>query len=247
MIKKHFSGVVSPSSEAATEYIILLLSLLRKISRIDTLQFLLVRLDDYISSLPFSAATKVEPLKLDLFNVCSGMLQKEDEFTQLKTAKIITELFCFYFRGKKEDSSLLAFLPQTMAWCMQQIEYFDQNGKFGASADMGLQIIQALLRIIPLRSQIFSYKSGEVLKVLARILRNNADAASPQMTYSVCCCLWLLSFIPEASYDIHFKYSLISTLLEVLRNAIKEKVVRITLLLIKNILANNKNVSAGTY
>ena len=80
----------------------LLHRLLQKIVRVDTVQYLLVLLDDAIQisaffpSVAFLPTTPAHKLT-GLFQTLARCLQRDDEFVQLKALKLMAELFRYRF------------------------------------------------------------------------------------------------------------------------------------------------------
>lgn len=75
---------------------------------------------------------------------------------------------------------------------------------------------------------------------------NNEDASdrrapsapiSPQIQYQVIFCFWLLSFDESIAADINNKFGLIPILVDLVRSAVKEKVIRVSIATLKNLLA----------
>lgn len=63
-----------------------------------------------------------------------------------------------------------------------------------------------------------------------------SSPVTPQMQYQVIFCFWLLSFSESISEDINRKFSIVPLLVDVARGAVKEKVIRITIATLKNLL-----------
>ena len=66
-----------------------------------------------------------------------------------------------------------------------------------------------------------------------------ADDATVQSQYQAINCLWLLSFQAELHLELG---SVIPKVIEVSRNCQKEKVMRISLMFLRNLTAETKNV-----
>lgn len=60
---------------------------------------------------------------------------------------------------------------------------------------------------------------------------------SPQIQYQVIFCFWLLSFDESIAADINNKFGLIPILVDLARAAVKEKVIRVSIATLKNLLA----------
>lgn len=78
---------------------------------------------------------------------------------------------------------------------------------------------------------------------LCAILTQNG--ISHQTKYQVIFCIWLLSFEQTVSAELQQKYEMIPVFAEILRSVEKEKVIRMTIAVLRNMLekAKNENVS----
>lgn len=72
----------------------------------------------------------------------------------------------------------------------------------------------------------------------------NSSRAGTQLIYQVVLCFWLLSFNPDIAAEINVKLGLIPLLVDVARNAVKEKVTRVTVATFRNLLAKAPEVNA---
>ncbi|PPQ64691.1 hypothetical protein CVT26_002781 [Gymnopilus dilepis] len=199
-------------SEGRT-YAVLYLSLLKKLQRVDTMQYLLILITDALQDhderiLLFLRASEEDP---DLpYAPLLRALETQDEFVQLKAAQILTvflrsvEIYnvsnrCYLvpIQGKKSGEHLTSSL-----------------GKYNASSGVPRVLIGV-------------YSFIDILK------RN----PGPQMSYQVAFCFWLLSFEQNISEQINKKYDVIPVLVEVAQNAVKEKVIRVIVATFRNLVS----------
>ncbi|SOV09737.1 related to vacuolar ATP synthase subunit H [Ustilago sp. UG-2017a] len=73
---------------------------------------------------------------------------------------------------------------------------------------------------------------------------NATNRAGTQIIYQTALCFWLLSFHPEIAAELNAKLGLIPLLADVARTAVKEKVTRVTVATLRNILAKAPEANA---
>lgn len=225
------------TSEAPSDYIHLLVNLLNKLVRVDTLQYILVLIDDLLE-----ANSQTAKVLHDMRNTNPSFpyepflkcLKKDDEFLALKAEKIITYLIC------SGDSAL----PE------QADEFFDaliaQLSSHAANvADITVQLFQSLLQNPSCRTQLFHKARG--MHGLITLL--GKERGNPQMLYQIIFCFWLMSFEKEIAEEIDIQHNLIPLLIEIAKTTGKEKVIRVIVGTFKNLLEKatdaNINVMLG--
>lgn len=72
----------------------------------------------------------------------------------------------------------------------------------------------------------------------------SSSRAGTQLIYQVVLCFWLLSFHKDIASELNVKLGLIPLLVDVARNAVKEKVTRVTVATFRNLLAKAPQVNA---
>lgn len=72
----------------------------------------------------------------------------------------------------------------------------------------------------------------------------NSTRAGTQLIYQVVLCFWLLSFNKDIAAELNVKLGLIPLLVDVARNAVKEKVTRVTVATFRNLLAQAPGINA---
>lgn len=73
---------------------------------------------------------------------------------------------------------------------------------------------------------------------------NGTNRAGTQIIYQTVLCFWLLSFHPDIAAELNVKLGLIPLLADVARNAVKEKVTRVTVATFRNLLAKAPDANA---
>ncbi|KAJ3258864.1 H(+)-transporting V1 sector ATPase subunit H [Boothiomyces macroporosus] len=202
------------------QYVTLFLALLNKLSRVDTLQSILVLIDDFIQQDGVAQLFLADQSVFSLFN---KLLSKEDEYIQLKAAKIMIFLL------GESHSSYPADPTELFTWVVFQLASTNSN-----VVDICLQFLQSLLAINMYRKEFVKQADG----VLALLNILNKAGQSPQVQYQAIYSIWLLSFVKEIAADLEKKYHVIPVLRDIAKSAIKEKVVRIVISTFKNMLIN---------
>lgn len=86
--------------------------------------------------------------------------------------------------------------------------------------------------------------SGASTLVAGANTGTNSTRAGTQLIYQVVLCFWLLSFNKDIAAELNVKLGLIPLLVDVARNAVKEKVTRVTVATFHNLLAKAPDVNA---
>ncbi|KAJ1961201.1 H(+)-transporting V1 sector ATPase subunit H, partial [Dimargaris xerosporica] len=106
--------------------------------------------------------------------------------------------------------------------------------------DVTVQVLQGLLKLDSFR-QVF-YHHTQTMNVVIKLVRANFTS-NPQMTYQLVFCLWLLSFDEEVCASINKRYDLIALLMDVAKNSAKEKIIRMVMATLKNLLVQAPQVN----
>ncbi|KAJ3127533.1 H(+)-transporting V1 sector ATPase subunit H [Nowakowskiella sp. JEL0407] len=203
------------------QYIPLFLSLLNKLVRNDTIQGILVLLDDVLTF----AWDNCEMEKIDFvnnnFSVMLKLLRKDDEFVQLKTAKILVLVITEVYPIPVNSFDLVTWIS---------LQLLSQNVFV---KDIAIQLLQSLLSVSECRKVFFNDDKG--LKTLLEILKGESTA---QVQYQVIYCFWMLTFDSAIVKDLQKKCDIIPLCIEIAKSAIKEKVVRVILSTFRNMFAN---------
>ncbi|GJN94616.1 hypothetical protein Rhopal_007699-T1 [Rhodotorula paludigena] len=199
-------------------YAALYIRLLNKLSRKDTLQFILVLLGDFIAdrderiSLFFRQPDSPYPPLLKL-------LDSQDDFVRLKASAIASTILS-YDRQPAD---------QVVAKLLQHLSHLIRSPNEPEAQDVGTQCLESVLRVARARSMCWApegqeAKAPKVIEGLVQLLRTDP---SPQMQYQLGFCFWLLTFDQTIAEQINSHYNLIPLLLDLSKRAIKEKVIRV--------------------
>ncbi|KAJ3762955.1 armadillo-type protein [Lentinula raphanica] len=196
-------------------YAHLYLGLLKKVQRLDTMQYILVlvadALADHDERIPLFTRTVESDPELP-YTPLTRALDMQDEFLQLKAAQILTVLLCAEVRPLG-PSQLHHFLG-TLATMVQS----NSPNKH----DVGVQCLEALLARPECRQAVWAVPG--IIAGLVEILKHKQG---PQMCYQVAFCFWLLTFEQNIAEEINKKFDIIPLLTTVAQNAVKEKVIRV--------------------
>ncbi|KAI8911543.1 ATPase, V1 complex, subunit H [Gorgonomyces haynaldii] len=209
------------NAEARTrkEYLDLLLTLLSKLSRIDTLQGILVLLDQYLSA-SVDRVSVFEQTEIG-YGIFLKLLKKEDEYVQLKSAKILVYLI------KEQSSSQQHDLQELFQWIIFQFSSTNES-----IVDIAIQYLANVLSVDVYRPKYAEYPNA-IGSLVELIKKPNVSA---QMQYQAIYCLWMLSYVPEACAQFASVHPVIPILKELAKLAIKEKVVRVIIATFKNMI-----------
>ncbi|KIJ27416.1 hypothetical protein M422DRAFT_37773, partial [Sphaerobolus stellatus SS14] len=209
-------------------YVQLYLNLLKKLVRVDTLQWLLVvvadSLTDHEERLPlFTNAREWDP-ELP-YGPLLRALDTSDDFTQLKASQILTILL-------SSESSTIP--PETLAPFLDTLAALVQatGGNNINKRDVAVQCLEALLTRPQVRLAVWE-KPG-IIAGLVEILKTNPSA---QTAYQAAFCFWLLTFEQKIAENINPKYDIIPILKDIAQSAVKEKVIRVIVATFRNLVS----------
>jgi len=210
---------------------------LNKLVRVDTLQYILVLIDDILEANPENSKILHEmsstnsAFPYEPFLKC---LKKDDEFLALKAEKIITFLICTG-SGKIPEQA-----GEFLDVIISQLSSRAVN-----VPDITVQLLQSLLNNSSCRID-FYHKSPAITNLLNLII---GDKATPQMLYQVIFCIWLLTFETEISEEFDIQHNIIPLLINIAKTTGKEKIIRVVVGTFKNLLDKsteaNINVMLG--
>jgi V-type H+-transporting ATPase subunit H len=205
-------------------YALLYLRLLKKLTRDDTVSCILVlivdALADHDERIPlFTRSVESDP-ELPYAPLLKT-LEAHDEFVQLKAAQILTVLL-------SSETTLLQH--QQLQPFLETLAAFVQ-GTSPNQRDVGVQCLEALLAHPECRKAV--WRITGIIAGLVEILKHRP---TPQMSYQVSFCFWLLSFEQDIAEQINKKYDIIPLLINVAQTAVKEKVIRVVVATFRNLI-----------
>ncbi|CAO3694994.1 unnamed protein product [Rhizopus stolonifer] len=233
--KKPASEIQAAMNEKGETYASLILNLLQKLSRPDTIQYLCLLTDDILTANENNAHYfhSVTTEKDTLFSPFLKAIESEYEFMSLEASKVVTLLACSSPEPSSLDLSVLYnWINTTLTSNQSEV------------VELAIQELESLLRVSEYRLPIWNTQN--TVKELVRHLSVNKTASTPQIQYQIIFCLWLLTFEKDIAAQINEKYDIISLLVEITKSAVKEKVIRVSIATLKNLVekAPSQNLAA---
>ncbi|KAG0274947.1 H(+)-transporting V1 sector ATPase subunit H [Linnemannia exigua] len=205
-------------------YADLFISLLQKLVRLDTIQSILILIDDLLLDHEERATYFLDLAKKDPslpYAPLLKCLRSEDDFVPLKASKILTTILCASPKPSTEATEEL------FRWTTAQLQSNNQ-----AVVDLAVQVLESVLRQRAVRPIYWS--SPHAMDALVKILKTAAP--TPQMQYQVIYCFWILTFDTEIAQELNRRYDVIPPLVEIAKSAIKEKVIRVIISTLRNLV-----------
>lgn len=227
-------------------YVWAMMSVLQNVTKEETVQYVLALLDDMLDGDAMRAKlflVESPDQGIDLntmpYAVFLSLLQREDWYTQEKSARILGLVLsvrpdkehldgAVTFDGSISDShdvvakTMFSFID----WCLSQLRRptHPQN-----SVEVAFHALSMILREKAVRRMVC--KAGGVGLIMSFLGQN----ISVQTQYELLLCIWLLSLFQPGNALVSTP-ALVSSLVEIIRLARKEKVIRAALLCMKSIL-----------
>ncbi|KAG0047306.1 H(+)-transporting V1 sector ATPase subunit H, partial [Linnemannia elongata] len=202
----------------------LFINLLQKLVRVDTIQSILILIDDLLLDHEERAAYFLQLGQTDAslpYAPLLKCLRSEDSFIALKASKILTTLLCASPKPNTEAAGEL------FRWTTAQLQ-----SKNPAEVDLSVQVLESALRQRNVR--IVYWNTPQAVDALVRILK--MENPGPQMQYQVIYCFWILTFNEEIAQELNRKYDVIPQLVDIAKSAIKEKVIRVVIATLRNLV-----------
>ncbi|GFP90085.1 v-type proton ATPase subunit h [Phtheirospermum japonicum] len=211
-------------------YIRVFVSILRDIFKEETVEYVLALIDEMLSA---------NPKRARLFH--DKLLWKGNWFIQEKSCKILSLIVSG--RPKSQDSAIANgasnsknaittindVLKGLVEWLCTQLRSPSHPSRGIPSA---VNCLATLLKEPVVRS---SFVQADGVKLLIPLISPASTQQSIQLLYETCLCVWLLSYYEPAIEYLATSRSL-PRLIEVVKGSTKEKVVRVVILTLKNLL-----------
>ncbi|KAL8578409.1 hypothetical protein ACOMHN_014908 [Nucella lapillus] len=198
--------------------------LIAKISKDQTLQYILTLLDDSLQE----DHSRVDILRdfarkneESMFQPFFQLLDRSDQFVVYQSSRIIAKLAC-WSKEQMERKSLQNYLT----WLRDQLRVNNNDYHITVAG-----CLQLMLRVDTYRH---AFADIDGMTVVAQVLSNHENIGF-QLTYQLVFCMWCLSFNPvlaERMSSLH----LVPTLIDIFAGTEREKVKRIVLALFRNML-----------
>jgi V-type H+-transporting ATPase subunit H len=254
-------------AEAGPSYVSALLSVLRNVTKDETVQYVLALIEDMLENDSANAelfhmlppvspvgspgsARQSSLIALDPYSILLRLLQRNDWFTEEKSAQILvtvlssrpdkSELGKSFAEGGGLREPVARTITTFLEWLLSQLRRPSHPSRATPTV---VHCLAVLLREPPVR-QLFHRSNGVTL--LSPLLSPpplGATSMSIQLQYESILCAWELSFYGPAAEALAGMEGVVAGLIHVVRLAQKEKLVRAALLTLKNLLNVNDNAA----
>lgn len=226
-------------------YIRVFVGLLRDISKEETVEYVLALIDEMLTANPKRAKLFHDKSlsNLDTYEPFMRSLWKGHWFIQEKSCKILSLIVSarpkgqenFYSNGEAETSkstytSIDDVLKGLVEWLCTQLRNPSHPTQ---SVPVAVNCLATLLRESSVRA---SFVQADGVKLLIPLISPASTQQSIQLLYEACLCIWLLSFY-DAAVDYLATTRVLPRLVDVVKGSTKEKVVRVIVLTLKNLLS----------
>uniref|UniRef100_A0A1B6FZX2 V-type proton ATPase subunit H n=1 Tax=Cuerna arida TaxID=1464854 RepID=A0A1B6FZX2_9HEMI len=207
------------------------LNLLEHVSKDQTIQYVLVMIDDMLQEdrsrveiFREYSLRKREPICGQFLNLLNG----SDGFIINMTARIIAKVACW---GSElmEQKDLQFYLT----WLKDQLTI--NNNEYMQSV---ARCLQMMLRIDQYRA---AFISVDGISTLLSVLSGRVNF---QIQYQLIFCIWVLTFNPKLAERMN-KFNVIPILADILSDCVKEKVTRIILAVFRNLIEKPEDSSVS--
>ncbi|KAL6527077.1 hypothetical protein OROGR_016167 [Orobanche gracilis] len=224
-------------------YIRVFVSILRDIFKEETVEYVLALVDEMLSANPKRARLFYDKSLADedTYEPFIRLLWKGNWFIQEKSCKILS----FIVSGrpkfqdgaiangalklKKEITTIHDVLKGLVEWLCAQLKNPSHPSRGVPTA---INCLATLLKEPMIRS---SFVQADGVKLLIPLISPASTQQSIQLLYETCLCVWLLSYYEPAIEYLATSRSL-PRLIEVVKGSTKEKVVRVVILTLKNLV-----------
>jgi V-type H+-transporting ATPase subunit H len=242
--------------DAGPLYVAALLSVLKNVTKDETVQYVLALLDDMLEADSSSAALFHQLDSLpgasdggepsapppDPYSILLRLLQRNDWFTDEKAALILAavldarpdkaDLGKALAEGAGQNDIVARTVASFLEWTLGQLRQPSHPTRGVATA---MHCLAVLLREVPIRAMFC--RSPGAMHLLIPLVGMPAPGVqlNIQLLYETVVCVWELSFYRPAIDNLAVE-SVVAGLVDVVRLAQKEKLVRASLLALRNLL-----------
>lgn len=213
-------------AQQGSTYAKLYIDLLRKLQKVDTVQAVLVGISNMLAepgTLPLfhGLRSSSDGKSDDPYGPLIKCLSLQDEFVLLESLRIMALLISTDPKPLPTESTtpLLNSLAKLT------------NSNPSPARDLAIQCLGAILSTRPIRHAVWKHES--LLSGLIKALKSNP---SPQLQYWIIMCFWEMSYEEEVAQGVDKRFDLIPLLTEQAKHAAKEKVTRVIMATLKNLL-----------
>ncbi|XP_078163215.1 putative V-type proton ATPase subunit H [Carex rostrata] len=225
-------------------YVRVFVNILRNISKEETVEYVLALIDDMLTANPMRARLFHDKSLSDedTYDPFLRLLWKGNWFIQEKSCKILSTIVSV--RPKVQNGGILNgessgsksklttihdVLRGLVDWLCSQLR---NPSDPTCSVPVAINCLATLLKEASVRSL---FVQGDGVKLLIPLISPASNQQSIQILYETCLCIWLLSYF-EPAIDNLSTTRVISSLMEVVKGSTKEKVVRVVVLIFRNLI-----------
>ncbi|CAM6120518.1 unnamed protein product [Calypogeia fissa] len=235
--------------ENGVAYVKVFVGILRDISKEDTQEYILAVIDDMLSANPKRARIFHDKFleSINIYDPFLRLLLKRKWFIQETSCKILTLMISarpvdFQYSqensqtGKQQISDFDKTLRALVDWLCGQLKHPSHPTRGIASA---ISSLATILRENKVRELLL--KCGGV-KLLADLISPASTHQYVQLLYEAILCMWLLTYY-DPVFEAMTEAQVVPRLVEVVKVSTKEKVTRVALLSLRNLVTKGLFVS----
>ncbi|XP_028086176.1 V-type proton ATPase subunit H-like isoform X2 [Camellia sinensis] len=225
-------------------YVRVFISILRDIFKEETIEYVLSLIDDMLTANSKRARLFHDKslANEDTYEPFLRLLWKGNSFIQEKSCKILLMIVSARPKNqegtangeasnsKKQLSTIDDVLKGLVEWLCAQLK---KPSHPSHAVPMAINCLATLLKEPMVRS---SFVQADGVKLLIPLISPASTQQSIQLLYETCLCVWLLSFYEPAIEYLATSRTL-PRLTEVVKGSTKEKVVRVVVLILRNLLS----------
>ena len=218
--REHYFDEQRNRLEAAKQF----LGLLGHISKEQIVQYILIKIDDLLNE----KKSRVEMFKeyaarrkVSVWSPFFALLNRNDDFIQNMTARILAKLACWSSEQMQGDD-----LTHYLLWLRNNLK------------PSGNEYIQNTARCLQIMLRIEHYRHAFVaIDGLRNLIQVLSAKSNFQVQYQLTFCIWIITFQINAELvEKLSKLNLIPILADILSESVKEKVTRIVLATFRNLI-----------
>jgi len=226
-------------------YVRVFVSILRDIFKEETVEYVLALIDEMLTANPKRARLFHDKslASEDTYEPFLRLLWKGNWFIQEKSCKIVALIVSARPKiqdgiiangeasnSKKKSTSIDDVLQALVEWLCEQLKKPSHPSRGVPTA---ISCLATLLKEPMVRS---SFVQADGVKLLIPLISPASTQQSIQLLYETCLCVWLLSYYEPAVEYLATSRAL-PRLIDVVKSSTKEKVVRVVVLTLRNLLS----------
>ncbi|XP_022983770.1 V-type proton ATPase subunit H-like [Cucurbita maxima] len=225
-------------------YVRLFVSILRDIFKEETVEYVLALIDEMLTANPKRARLFHDPslASEDAYEPFLRLLWKRNWFIQEKSCKILALIVSArkttydgssangdVSNSKMKITTIDDVLDGLVKWLCAQLKNPSHPSR---AVSTSINCLSTLLKEPKARS---SFVQADGVKLLIPLISPASTQQSTQLLYETCLCVWLLSYY-EPAIEFLATSRTLPRLTDVVKSSTKEKVVRVVILTLRNLL-----------